>query len=80
LPDVRVLGVQGGLLVELLQREASELLGLGFGVAAAGDAAAGVEGAGGDEDEAYKLPNISSNGFAEGSSDGAAEGDAGEAV
>jgi hypothetical protein len=80
LPDVRVLGVQGGLLVELLQREAGELFGLGFCVAAAGDTAAGVEGAGGDEGEAYKLPNISSNGFAEGSSDGAAEGDAGEAV
>jgi hypothetical protein len=35
------------LLAELLQREASELLGLDLGVAVDGDAAAGVEGAGG---------------------------------
>jgi hypothetical protein len=46
-PGDGVLDVQGGLLVELLQREAGELLGLDLGIAVAGDAAAGVEGAGG---------------------------------
>ena len=35
------------MLVELLQREAGELLGLDLSIAVAGDAAAGVEGAGG---------------------------------
>jgi hypothetical protein len=70
--------VQVGLLLQLLQRQARELLGLGLGVAAAGDAVAGVEAAGGEEGEAYKLPNIASKGFSEGSADGAAEGDSGE--
>jgi hypothetical protein len=65
--------VQVGLLLQLLQRQARELLGLGLGVAAAGDAVAG-----GEEGEAYKLPNIASKGFSEGSADGAAEGDSGE--
>ena len=68
------------MLVELLQRQAGELFGLGLGVAAAGDAAAGVEAAAGEDDEAYKLPNIASNGFSEGSADGAAERDSGETV
>jgi hypothetical protein len=72
--------VQVGLLVELLQGEAGELFCSGLGVAAAGDAAAGVQGAGGQEGEAYKLPNIASKGFSEGSADGAAEGDSGEAA
>lgn len=70
--------MQVGLLVDLLQRQAGELLGLGLGVAVTGDAAAGVEGAAGEEDEAYKLPKIASNGFSEGSADGATEGDSGE--
>jgi hypothetical protein len=70
--------VQGGLLLKLLQRQARELLGLGLGIAAAGDAMAGVDGAGREQGEAYKLPNIASKGFTEGSSDGAAEGDSGE--
>lgn len=56
------------------------MLGFGLGFAAAGDAAAGVQRAAREEREAYKLPKIASKGFAEGSSDGAAEGDSGEAA
>ena len=79
-PGGGVLGVQVGVLVELLLRQAGELFGLGLGVAAACDAVAGVEAAAGEDDEAYKLPNIASNGFSEGSADGAAERDSGETV
>jgi hypothetical protein len=79
-PRGRVDGVQAGLLVQLLQRKAGELLGLFFGVAVVGDAVAAVEGACRQEREAYKLPKIFSKCSQEGSADGAAEGNSGEAV
>jgi hypothetical protein len=72
--------VKTGLLVQLLQCEAGELLGFGLGVAVVGDAVAAVEGARRYEREAYKLPKILSKCSQEGSADGAAEGDSGEAV
>lgn len=72
--------MQAGLLVEFAKREARQLLRVRLGVAAVGDAVAAVEGAAGEEEEAYKLPKILSKRCAKGSSEGAAEGDAGEAV
>ncbi|MCF7633819.1 hypothetical protein L3K78_13395 [Oscillospiraceae bacterium SCCA1] len=72
--------MQAGLLVEFAKREAGELLGAHLGFAAVGNAVAAVEGAAGEEKKAYKLPKILSKRCAKGSSDGAAEGDAGEAV
>jgi hypothetical protein len=72
--------VQTGLLAELLQGKAGELLGSGFVVAIVRDAVAAVQDAARDERQAYKLPKILSKRAEKGSSDCAAEGDSGEAV
>lgn len=72
--------MEGCLLVEFPQGKTRELLGLGLGGAGVGDAAAAVQDAGGEEQDAYKLPKILSKCLEKGSSDGAGEGDASEAV
>ena len=72
--------MQTGLLAQLLQSEAGELLGSGFVVPVIGDAVAAVQDAARDERQAYKLPKILSKRAEKGSSDCAAEGDSGEAV
>lgn len=74
------MGVEGGLLVEFAEREAGELFGLRLGGAGISDASAAVEDAGGENQGTYKLPKILSKCLKKGSSDGAGEGDAGEAV
>ena len=63
---------------QLVEREARELLGAGLGVARGGEGQACVAGGAGDEQQAYKLPKMSCQREADGSSDGAAEWDAGE--
>ena len=68
------------MIVEFLERQPGQLLGFDLGFATVGYAAAGVQGAAREEREAYKLPNIASNGSSEGSADGAAERDSGETV
>ena len=72
--------MEAGLLAELLQGKAGELLGSGFVIPVIGDAVAAVQDAARDERQAYKLPKILSKRAEKGSSDCAAEGDSGEAV